>query len=143
MTLEELEKQGFITRLSIDNKKISDTFALAQRDIATSKTLLHQDTDWAFTIAYNAILQTLRAFMFSKGYRPDGPNQHMSTVRFATLFLDKETVIVFDRMRRKRHASVYDTAGAISRQEAKMAIAQAEEIFCDVKKRVENQSGHR
>jgi uncharacterized protein (UPF0332 family) len=136
MTLEDLERQGYIKKLPIDRKKVRDSLSLAERDIATATTLLNLDTDWAFSIAYNAMLQTLRAFMSSQGYRPDGGNQHVSTVRFAELFLDKDIVIVFDRMRRKRHISVYDTAGSISKTEAKTAIQTAEEILHIIKQRI-------
>jgi uncharacterized protein (UPF0332 family) len=52
---------------------------------------LEQDRDWAFSIAYNAIQQTIRALMFSKGYRPSGSNQHVSVVRFAEIFLEEES----------------------------------------------------
>jgi uncharacterized protein (UPF0332 family) len=138
MTLDTLERQGYIKKLPVDIRKIKDSLSLAQRDITTAKSLLKQDTDWTFNIAYNAILQTLRAFMFSHGYRPDGSNQHVSTVRFAELYLDTELVIIFDRMRRKRHSSVYDTAGTISLTEAKTAINIAEEIYKDIKKRINN-----
>lgn len=120
----------------MDARKVRDALLLAKRDITTAKNILHQDADWAFNIAYNAILQTLRAFMFSKGYRPDGSNQHVSVVRFAELYFDRDVVIIFDRMRRKRHASIYDTAGTISSNEAKTAITTAEEIFKDVQKRI-------
>jgi len=92
--------------------------------------------DWAFSIAYNAMLQTLRAFMFSKGYRPSGGNQHISVVRFAELFLDEETVIVFDRMRRKRHSTIYDTAGTISRKEAENAINRSKELINIIEKMI-------
>ena len=136
MTLEELERQGYIKKLPIDRKKVKDSLSLAERDIATATTLLNLDTDWAFSIAYNAMLQTLRAFMFSQGYRPEGGNQHVSTVRFAELFLDRDSVIVFDRMRRKRHISVYDTAGSISKTEAETAIQTAKEILHIIKQRL-------
>jgi uncharacterized protein (UPF0332 family) len=136
MTLEELERQGYIKKLPIDRKKIKDSLSLAERDITTATTLLNLDTDWAFSIAYNAMLQTLRAFMFSRGYRPEGGNQHVSTVRFAELFLDRDIVIVFDRMRRKRHISVYDTAGSISKTEAETAIQTAKEILHIIKQRL-------
>ncbi len=139
MTLNELERQGYIKRLPIDTRKVRDALALAQRDITTAKNLLERDSDWAFNIAYNAILQTLRALIFSHGYRPDGSNQHVSVIRFAELFLDKDDIIVFDRMRRKRHSSVYDTAGTISASEAQMAIKTAEEIYTNIKKRISNQ----
>jgi uncharacterized protein (UPF0332 family) len=136
MTLDQLEREGFIKKLTVDARKVRDALFLAKRDITTAKNILHQDADWAFNIAYNAILQTLRAFMFSKGYRPDGSNQHVSVVRFAELYFDRDIVIIFDRMRRKRHSSIYDTAGTISSNEAKTAITTAEEIFKDVQKRI-------
>ena len=88
--------------------------------------MLTTDRDWTYTIAYNAILQAGRALMFSKGYRPDGANQHISVVKFAELFLDTPDAVTFDRMRRKRHSSVYDMAGSISEMEAESAVRHAE-----------------
>ncbi len=141
MTLDELEYQGYIKRLPANAKKIQETFHLAQRDIATAKTILNQDKDWAFAIAYNAMLQTLRGFMFSRGYRPSGHNPHFSVVRFAELFLEEDMVLMFDRMRRKRHASVYDTVGTISRKEAETAIETAEQLLQTIKKKVQDREG--
>jgi len=136
MTLDQLEREGFIKKLPTNYRKVTDALSLAQRDIITAKNILKQDADWAFNIAYNAILQTLRAFMFSKGYRPDGSNQHVSVVRFAELYLESDIVIMFDRMRRKRHLSIYDTAGTISPNEAKTAIETAEDIFEKIKRQI-------
>jgi len=72
--------------------------------------------------------------MFSKGYRPSGRNQHIATVRFAELFLRKEDVILFDRMRRKRHSTIYDTAGAISKSEAENAMGKAEKLVHEIER---------
>ncbi len=132
--IEDLERDGLIKRLPVDQKKVHAAIALAHRDIKTSQTILSGDYDWAYTIAYNAILQAGRALMFSKGYRPDGANQHISVVKFAELYLEKEDAIIFDRMRRKRHSSVYDTAGSISETEAEFAVSQAEILI----RRIEN-----
>jgi len=93
---------------------------------------LSENNDWTFSIAYNAMLQAVRALMFSKGYRPSGRNQHISVVRFAELFLRKEDVIVLDRMRRKRHATLYDTAGMVSESEAKNAFERAEKLVHEI-----------
>ena len=65
--------------------------------------------------------------MFAKGYRPDGANQHVAVVKFAGLYLEPADTVIFDRMRRKRNSSVYDTTGAISEREAEMALVQAED----------------
>jgi uncharacterized protein (UPF0332 family) len=126
--IDDLQRQGLIKTLPVDQKKIRDARDLALRDIATARTLLINNQDWAYTIAYNAVLQAGRALMFSKGYRPDGATQHVSVVKFAELYLDKNDSIIFDRMRRKRNSSVYDTAGSITESEAKFGVQQADDL---------------
>ncbi len=122
MSLDRLMQGGYIKKLPISKSKVEDALNLAKRDITTAKSLLEENNDWSFSIAYNAMLQSIRALMFSKGYRPTGTNQHITVVRFAELFLDEEIVIIFDRMRRKRHTTIYDTAGTISKREAENAV---------------------
>jgi len=134
VTLDELEREGYIKRLSVDKKKVEDAFNLAKRDIKVAKSVLREDDDWGFSIAYNAMLQAIRALMFSKGYRPSGRTQHISVVRFAELFLRREDVIVLDRMRRKRHATIYDTAGTISEKEAENAVERAEKLIREIER---------
>ena len=134
MTLDELERAGYTKRLPADKKKVEDAFNLAKRDIKVAKSVLREDDDWAFSIAYNAMLQAIRALMFSKGYRPYGRNQHISVVMFAELFFKKEDVIVLDRMRRKRHATIYDTAGTISEKEAENAVERAEKLIREIER---------
>ena len=126
--IDDLQRQGLIKTVPVDPKKIQDSRELALRDVSTAKSILKGNQDWAFAIAYNAVLQAGRALMFSRGYRPDGANQHISVVKFAELYLDKNDSIVFDRMRRKRNSSVYDTAGSITESEAAFAIQQAEDL---------------
>jgi len=134
VTLDELEREGYIKRLSVDKKKVEDALNLAKRDIKIAKSVLRDDDDWAFSIAYNAMLQAIRALMFSKGYRPSGRNQHISVVRFAELFLRKDDVIVLDRMRRKWHVTIYDTAGTISVKEAGNAVERAERLVHEIER---------
>ena len=134
MTLEELERGGYVKRLQEEKKKVEDALNLAKRDIKIAKTILRDNDDWAFSIAYNAMLQAIRALMFSKGYRPSGRNQHISVVRFAELFLRKDDVIVLDRMRRKRHVTIYDTAGTISVKEAGNAVERAERLVHEIER---------
>jgi uncharacterized protein (UPF0332 family) len=76
--------------------------------------------------------------MFANGYRPDGANQHISVVKFGQHYLEEKDAIVFDRMRRKRHSSVYDTAGAISEAEAEFAVSQAEHLLRTIEALLEN-----
>lgn len=136
----ELEKEGLIRKLPIDKKKIEDAIRLAERDLKTAKKILTDNSDWAFSIAYNSMLQAGRALMFSKGYRPSGDSQHVSVVKFAEAVLGKkqDIIVVFDRLRRKRHTAVYDTAGTITNEEARNAIKWAAEFIEAVKSHMGN-----
>jgi uncharacterized protein (UPF0332 family) len=104
--------------------------------------MLSEDFDWAFSVAYNSMLQAARGLMFSEGYAPIGENQHKIVVDYADAKLGtkfKEIVQLFDHMRKKRHKVVYEKAGVISEFEAKHAIKTAEEFL----KRVEEKTGER
>lgn len=83
------------------------------------------DRDWAFSIAYNAVLQATRALMFDKGFRPAaGEGQHKGAVQFAEIVLgDKfqDQIYIFDKMRSKRHRVIYDVSGLVSQAEAHQA----------------------
>lgn len=126
MTIENLERQGLIKKFPIDKKKVEDAVLYAHHDIKTARVILPADNDWAYTIAYNAVLQAGRALMFSKGYRPDGNSQHISVVTFAGLFLDNNDTVIFDRMRRKRNSSVYESSGTVTGNEAEFAVSKSE-----------------
>lgn len=124
MNLSDLQNQGLIKPIKISLSQVKGRIALAQRDITTAKKLLGSDPDWAFSIAYNAVLQTASALMLSKGYRATArEGHHVATVRFAEIVLGKELedIVIFDKMRQKRHRVIYDVAGAVSLQEAKAA----------------------
>ncbi|GAB6284022.1 MAG: hypothetical protein STSR0009_02210 [Methanoregula sp.] len=126
--IDDLLRQGLVKKLPVDQKKVDDAIAHSRRDLITAGTLLASDQDWAYTIAYNAVLQAGRALMFSKGYRPEGAHQHIAVVKFVGLYLDENDTISFDRMRRKRNSSVYDTAGTITENEAEFAVTQADHL---------------
>lgn len=125
MSLDDLVKKRLIKPFKVSKQQSLDRLKIARRDITTAKQLLGSDTDWAFSIAYNAILQAARALMFSMGYRPSaGEGQHVAAVHFAEEVLGKEMgdeIFIFDKMRTKRHRAIYDVTGSISLQEAKDA----------------------
>ena len=114
---------------------------LARRDIKMSRRIVAEDWDWAFSIAYNAILQAGRALMFYKGYRPtSGEGSHAVVVQFAEMTLGKDfenEVNLFNKMRKKRHEVMYDIAGIISESEARQALKFADEFVGIVENYIE------
>jgi uncharacterized protein (UPF0332 family) len=129
MSLSDLRRKGLIKPFTASAQQVRKQLQLAKRDISTAKKLLGSDSDWAFSIAYNAVLQAARTLMFSKGYRPAaGEGQHVAAVNFAEEVLGTELgdeIFIFDKMRTKRHRAIYDVAGSVSQQEAKAAFAFA------------------
>jgi hypothetical protein len=124
-------QEGLISPLAVDPGRVSDALAIARRDLEVARTPLSSISDWAFTVAYNAILQGAGRYgsRRDKGYRPAGSNPHSSVVRFCEEFLSRDDAEWFERMRRKQHQSVYDSAGLVSGIEAGNVVKKAEKIL--------------
>jgi len=80
MPYEELLNRGRIRPYAASGKEIESLLSIAKRDLSTSEAILSEDPDWSYNIAYNAILQSSRALMLSKGFRPRGEGQHVTVV---------------------------------------------------------------
>lgn len=119
--------------------EISRLLALAERDIRTARRVMAEDWDWAFSIAYNAVLQAARAYMYARGFRPAAEQGHKNTFAFMRVALGDEfasLVGYFDRMRTKRNQAIYDVAGSITEAEARAIFGNAVEFVEIVRTRV-------
>lgn len=128
MPYERLLKQGRIKVYAARPNEINQLLQVATRDLLTASQNLENAPDWAYSIAYNSILQAGRALMLNDGYRPRGGEQHGSVVEFVEEKLGPSyvgQVRLFDQMRRKRHRVIYEVSGLISRTEAEQAITFA------------------
>lgn len=125
MTYEDLLDKGLIRRVRLSPSQVNDRLALAKRDIKAAKTMMASDRDWAFSMAYNAVLQATRALMLARGFRPaGGEGQHKVAVIFAEITLGEkfqDDIYIFDKMRSKRHQVIYDVSGLVSQSEARQA----------------------
>ncbi len=82
MPYESLAQLGRIKPYKARPEEIQRLFQIAARDLAAAERNLPEDHDWAYTIAYNAVLQAARALMLAKGFRPRGGEQHATVVQF-------------------------------------------------------------
>ncbi|MFH0809147.1 MAG: HEPN domain-containing protein, partial [Pseudomonadota bacterium] len=120
-------------------RQVQDRLRLAVRDLATARKLKHEDFDWAFSIAYNAMLQAGRALMFQMGFRPAAEGQHVTVIRFLELVMGQDGtpfLALMDRMRRKRNISTYDMVGTISVSEVSQAIENAEAFVSLIERQI-------
>jgi uncharacterized protein (UPF0332 family) len=140
MSYETLLRKRLIKSFKATKSQIDAQFELAERDYKTAKRMLGTSNDWAFNIAYNAMLQATRALMFFEGFRPrSGESQHKTTILFAEMALGdnfRDEILFFDKMRVKRNRAVYDIAGLISETEAQQAIQFAEKFIIRIKEHI-------
>ena len=140
MNLEELLSKNKIRGIKPSKEKASKNLKIAERDLKATKDLYkHENYDWVLITSYNAMLQAARAYMFYKGYAPRGPHKHLSTVQFLRTFentFEELTIDLLDRVRKRRHATVYDQPATVSKTEAKKSIDRAEKFVEKVKNEI-------
>ena len=128
MKYDDLLKTGRIRPQRVSDAEIRRALDRAQRDLKTARKIMAEDWDWGFAVAYNAVLQASRAYMFAQGYRPAGAEGHKNTFAFMRLAMGKgyeDLITYFDRMRNKRNQAIYDVAGIITQTEARNLFAKA------------------
>jgi uncharacterized protein (UPF0332 family) len=131
MTYEYLLKSDRIRRESISPAEVDAAMKRAERDLKTARRIMAEDWDWGFAVAYNAVLQASRAFMFARGFRPASAEGHKNTFEFMRAAMGRgygDLIDYFDRMRKKRNQAIYDVAGIISQTEARALFKRAVEF---------------
>ena len=141
MQIDDLLRKRKIYRHRATSYEIERTIQLADRDLRMARLTMAEDWDWAFSIAYNAVLQSARAYMYSRGFRPAAEQGHKNTFAFMRATLGDEFASLigyFDRMRTKRNQAIYDVAGLITGEEArsilKNAIAFVETVKAELRR---------
>jgi len=140
MKYDRLLKSGRIKKQQVSDDEIKRALSRAERDLKTARSVMAGDWDWGFAIAYNAVLQASRAFMFARGFRPASHEGHKNTFAFMQIAMGKDyedLITYFDRVRNKRNQVMYDVAGLISESEAKNLFKMAVDFVALVKKILE------
>ena len=72
MPYDRLIKLGRIKPYSAGSSEISQLLKVAVRDLRASERNLDEDPDWAYSMAYNGVLQACRGLMLSEGSGLEG-----------------------------------------------------------------------
>ncbi len=129
MEYDELLNSRRIRKEKVSRIEVERALERAERDLQTARELIEHDRDWSFAVAYDAVLQASRAYMFAQGFRPSSSESHKNTFAFMRLAMGKdyeELMTYFDRMRNKRHQAIYEIAGLITETEAHNILEKAE-----------------
>lgn len=117
--------------------QMDQQLSAAHRDLETARGLLASGNEWAYSIAYNAMLLAGRAVMFSEGYRPTTTGGHAAVVDFLRLRLGQSftnVIQTMDRMRRQRHRITYDAPGTVSPSQIREAVQIAGQFIAQVER---------
>ncbi len=146
MNVDDLLRSGRIRREDISRDEVRHALARARRDLKVARKLMADDWDWAFSIAYDAVFQASRAFMFAHGFRPASKEAHKNAFAFMLRAVGKEhrsLIRYFDRARVKRHRAIYDIAGIITETEARNLLRKATEFVEQVARELDLPRGRK
>ena len=132
-------KRGLIKKQSPDFRQIEKQIYQAEKDLEVSTLLLHQDTGWAATVAYQSMLRAGRALLFSCGYLPADGQQHKTVVEITGRILGEDFDLVvqqFEKSRRKRNIFFYDSMDSSTLTEAKKAAESAKALVAAIKLKI-------
>ncbi len=141
MNFKDYESEGLIEKIEKSYDQIHSNLQRALKDLKSARG--EGDEGWAYVKAYNSMLRAGRTLLFSKGYRPKGPNQHKTVVELSSFILGeryKKLTMAFDRMRRKRHNFIYEPDRPISKTEALNSIQNAEKLVKEIIKIIKKEN---
>jgi len=132
MAYEELRERGLVEEIRPDFRQISALLARGLKDLSTARANVSIDKEWAYTIAYQAILRAAKAMVMAEGWRPRGRDQARTIVLLVGEILGDEArslVNGFDRMRRKRQDFMEEPETPIPRYEVEAALKDAQALI--------------
>jgi hypothetical protein len=129
MTLNDWQKAGWLTAHRPSADETARLLALVERDLASCLTP-GLDSDWRFSIAYNACLQCAVAALAAEGYRAGREAHHYRVLQSLTftLGLEPEVVRILDSFRKKRNLCDYELTGLISEKELAEVVGMAQSL---------------
>ena len=130
MSLQDFLDSGRLKLHKATPAEISKLFDVVKRDLADAQ--VHGlSEDRRFTIAYNAALQSSRAYLAAEGYRTAGHGHHHTVFQALRKLLDAEQHHVLDYLddcRSKRNLAEYLGTEVTSAQEVADLIREAKKF---------------
>lgn len=131
MAYEELRERGLVEEVRPDFRQVSTLLVRASKDLSTARANVAIDKEWAYIIAYQAMLRAVKALVMAEGWRPRGRDQARTLVMLVGELLGEEgrsLVNGFDRMRRKGQDFMEEPQTPIPKYEVEGALKDAQAL---------------
>ncbi|MFH1890754.1 MAG: hypothetical protein ABIJ91_04300 [Candidatus Kuenenbacteria bacterium] len=129
--IQELKQAGLVANFEISWKDIYKYLGKAKKSIMVAEKNIVIDSETAYILLYQAMLEAGRSFMFLYKLRPVNGQQHKTVVSFCTWVLGdkfREVTQNFDEMRKKRNKFIYDI------YEVEISLSELNYLFKEAKK---------
>lgn len=136
MAYEDLRERGLVEESRPDFRQVSGLLGRATQDMATARATISIDKEWAYIIAYQAMLRATKALVMAEGWRVKGRDQARTFVTLIGELLgeeERQLVNGFDRMRRKRQDFMEEPQTPIPRYEVEGALKDAQMLIGKLK----------
>ena len=141
MSYQDLIKRNLLKKENISFNQIEKVLKRAHKNLKSSKLLLdNNDEEGAFKFAYEAMLLSGRALIFSYGMRPRIIGSHKTVVDFTKKIFGEEYETLtskFDKIRKRRHDLIYGVEFTTSSTESKNAIDNARKLIDKIEKHIQ------
>lgn len=143
MNLQDLLDKNLIEPFVSSSSQIKQKISLAEADMEAAKDTINnknsRSVEWAYAQAYNVILQTGTALIYSRGHRPKkstGSHHWAVELYLKSEFKDlihRNVLTAFGNARQNRNEAVYDQVGLIGKTDAEGLIKDAESFLITAK----------
>jgi len=141
MIWKKLLENNNLQKKKVSFKEVEAVLNKAYKAVYAAEILLEKNIDEsAFKEAYDAMILSGRALIFSLGLRPRTIGSHSITIKFCELYLGKEFKLLIDKfkkMKQKRNYLIYGTDLIVSEVETKNAIKTAKDFVRKIEKIVQ------
>ena len=129
MSLEDWLNEGKLQKHVTSREEVDRLFTVFERDIQDARAQ-NISVDRRFATAHNAALMVARAALAVSGYRTAGEANHYLTIHSLayTIKTDDKTVILFNKLRKKRNITDYELTGMVSAQDVVDTIELAQTL---------------
>jgi len=144
MSYQNLIKKNLLKKENVNFDQIKKVLERAHKNLKSAKLLLeNNDEEGAFKFAYEAMLLSGRALIFSYGLRPRTIGSHKTVVDFTKEIFGKEYGILtnkFDKIRKRRHDITCGVEFTTSSTESVNAIDSAHELISKIEKHIQEKN---